>query len=60
MLEAETPNAARFDVIVLEYIVKHWPPAHIVVVVCVSALKIVVKPVAPKKDPDPSPSSDSA
>ena len=28
-----TPNAARFDAIVFEYIVKHWPLAHKVVVV---------------------------
>ena len=49
MLEAETPNAAKFDVIVFEYIVKHYPPAHTEVVVWVKALKIVVSPVVPRK-----------
>jgi len=28
-----TPNAAKFDAIVFEYIVKHYPFAHNVVVV---------------------------
>ena len=50
MLDADTPNAAKFDVIVFEYIVKHCPPAHMVVVVYVSAFKIVERPVAPMND----------
>jgi hypothetical protein len=33
MAVIETPKAARFDAIVLEYIVKHWPLAQRVVVV---------------------------
>ena len=44
-----TPNAARFDDNAFEPTVKHWPPAQSVVVVWVKALKIVVRPVAPKK-----------
>lgn len=38
-----TPKAAKLEDIVFEYIVKHWPFAHIVVVVCVSALNKVVR-----------------
>ena len=47
------PNAAKLLDIVFEYRVKHCPFAHRVVVVYVSALKIVVKPVAPKKPSAP-------
>ena len=44
----DTPKAAIFEAIVFEYIVKHWPFAHKVVVVCVIALKIVDSPAEEK------------
>lgn len=49
MLVTVTPNAAMFEASVFEYRVKHCPFAQKVVVVCVKALKIVVRPVAPRK-----------
>ena len=52
-----TPKAAKFDEIAFEPTVKHWPPAHSVVVVWVSALKIVVRPVTPSRPLDASPFS---
>lgn len=51
----DTPNAAKFEEIALDPTVKHYPPAHTVVVVCVIALKIVVRPVAPRNAFDVSP-----
>ena len=48
------PKAAKLLDIVFEYIVKHCPFAHKVVVVCVRALKTVVKPVAPRNPNAPS------
>lgn len=43
-----TPKAAKFEAIVLEYIVKHYPLAHNVVVVYVRALNNVVRPATLK------------
>jgi hypothetical protein len=43
-----TPKAAKLEAIVFEYIVKHYPLAHSVVVVYVRALNNVVKPATLK------------
>jgi hypothetical protein len=47
----ETPKAAILEAIVFEYIVKHYPLAQSVVVVCVIALNTVVRP-AQEKTPE--------
>ncbi len=44
-----TPKAARLEAIAFEYMVKHCPLAHKVVVVCVMALNRVDKPAVLKK-----------